>query len=150
MGGAAVRRSSHAFPPTADGVDREAGGVVVDTDTDPAFVAAQVIDSIGDRLALGGDDEVVHLHTLRLSLRSPLAPRILEVADQLFLLRVHRDDRVSLRLMVAHLIIEVGELGIPIRVRGAFLCLAIRLQRVAQVMQQSRNHPGTHRMPHGL
>ena len=94
--GRRVGRTTHAFPPTADGVHREVGGVVVDADADPALVAAQVVDPVGNRLALGRDDEVVDLHALRLALRTPLATHVLEVADQLLLLGVHRNDRAGL------------------------------------------------------
>ena len=138
------------LPPTADGVHCEAGRIVVDAHTDPTFVATQVIHPVGDRLALGGYEEVVHLHTLGLSLQSPLTSGILEVADQLFLLRIDRDDRLTLRLMVAHLVIEIDELSVPIRMRGSFPRLAIRLQRVAKLMEQTRDDLRTYGVPHGL
>ncbi len=71
------------------------GGVGVDPDADPALVAAQVVDPVGNRLAWAGDDEVVDLHALRFALRTPLPAGVLEGADPFLLLGVHRNDRLA-------------------------------------------------------
>jgi hypothetical protein len=65
-------------------MNREAGGVVVDPHADPSVVAMQVVDPIGNGLALLGDQEVVHPHRLRVTLPSPFAPRVLEVPTNSF------------------------------------------------------------------
>ncbi len=92
----------------------------------------------------------MYLHTLRVSLGSPFSARILEVADQLFLLGVHRDNGKALLLLLANPIIEVNELSVPIRVCRSLPCLPIRLQRVIVFVQEIGNDPGAHRMPHRL
>src|SRR5437870_503664 len=43
---------SQFVPPASNGRDRELGGVAADADAHPGFVATQVVDSVGDRLAL--------------------------------------------------------------------------------------------------
>ena len=48
------------------------------------------------------------------------------------------------------LVVEIVKLGVPIRVLGAFFRLAIRLQRVAELVQQSVDEARTHRMAQGL
>ena len=48
------------------------------------------------------------------------------------------------------LVVEVVKLGVPIRVLGAFFRLAIRLQRVAELVQQPVDEARTHRMAQGL
>ena len=60
-----VHRLSHLPPPPQDGARGEAGRVMVDADADPAGVARQVVDAVGDRLALLRDDEVVDSDRLR-------------------------------------------------------------------------------------
>ena len=54
--------------------------------THPAGAGAQVVDSVGDRLADLGIGEVVHQHLLRLAGRLPLDPTVGVVADQLLFL----------------------------------------------------------------
>ena len=54
---------------------------------------------------------------------------------------------MTLLLSTAHLL-EVVELRIPIRVLGAFGGLAVRLQGVAELVQQ--DHTMTHRVPQRL
>ena len=44
--GFGITRPPHGLPPAPDGVDREARGVVVDADTDPAGIAGDVVDAI--------------------------------------------------------------------------------------------------------
>ena len=113
---------------------------MVDANTDPAFITTQIVDAIGDRLALSGDDEIVHLDALGLALRSPLTPGILEITDQLFLLRIDRDDRLPLRLMVAHLVIEIVELGVPIRMMD--LLLPLKEKSITLVHPKAHFSPG--------
>ena len=90
------------------------------------------------------------LTALRIALRTPGPPPVLEVADQFLLLGVHRNDRLALSLGPSDLVVEIVKLGVPIRVLGAFFRLAIRLQRVAELVQQSVDEARTHRMAQGL
>ena len=57
---------------------------------------------------------------------------------------------MTLLLSTAHLLVEVVELRIPIRVLGAFGALAVRLQGVAELVQQLVDHTMTHRVPQRL
>lgn len=81
-----VGRASHLLPPAADGVRREAGGVMIDADADPALVPGQVVDPVGDGLALLRDDEVMDAHTLRGPFRVPLAAGFLKSPTNSFFL----------------------------------------------------------------
>ena len=145
-----VGRSSHVFPPASDRVHREMGGVVRDPHTDPALITTQVVDPVGNGLALGGDDEVVNPDALRVALWTPCPATLLEIADQLLLLGIYRKDRMAFFLSASHLIVEVAELGVPIRVLRPFFGLSIRLQGVAELVQQLVDDEMTHRMAEGL
>jgi hypothetical protein len=50
-GGAAVARLAHLLPPAADRVDGKGGSVVVDTNTHPPAIRANVVDPVRDGLA---------------------------------------------------------------------------------------------------
>ena len=54
---------------------------------------------------------------------------------------------MALLLRAAQMLVEVVELSVAVRVLGAFGALAIRLQRVAEVVQQLLDDATTHRMP---
>ena len=86
--GLRVARRAELLPPALDRGDRELGGVVVDPDADPALVVGEVVDAVGDRLAQFLVFEVVGADLDRVALGAPLAPAVLEVADQLLLLGV--------------------------------------------------------------
>src|SRR5215475_10551879 len=133
--GPRVRAAPHAFPPAADRFDGELRGVVVGPDADPAMVAGQIVHAVRDYLAQLGVDEVMNLHPLRLSFGSPFPPRILEVAHQLLLLRIDRDDRLPAALKGARLPINVLELGVAIGMAGSLARLAVGLQAVLEGLQ---------------
>lgn len=84
LGGVGVGRTPHALPPTANTGRDEGGGIVVDADVDPAFVADQVVNTVGPHLAQFRQDEVVDAHRLRLPFGLPLTTAIFEIANQLF------------------------------------------------------------------
>ncbi len=78
----------------------------------------------------------MHPHLLRLALRPPFSPAVLEVADEFLLLGVHRDDRIARPQIRLGRGSDVGELGIAIRVVRSFARLAVGLQAIAQRLQQ--------------
>jgi hypothetical protein len=78
----------------------------------------------------------MHPDRLGLPPGAQLAPAILEVADQLLLLGVHRDRRLAGGLECLHRGVDVLELGIAVGVAGALARLAVRLQAEAQAVQQ--------------
>jgi hypothetical protein len=55
----------HRAPPTADGVDRERRGIVIDTHADPAFIVGDIVDAIGHRAPEIAVDEVMNAHFFR-------------------------------------------------------------------------------------
>jgi hypothetical protein len=81
----------------------------------------------------------VNVHELRLVLRLPFAPSVLEVADQLLLLRIDGDERNAALEAVHRLFVDVLELRVSIWVLFAFHGLARCLETVAALAQQSRD-----------
>jgi hypothetical protein len=65
--GLGAGEAADLLPPAPQGGDREPGGVVVGPDTDPAGVAAKVIDAIGIALPSLGVGEVMHVDPLGLA-----------------------------------------------------------------------------------
>ena len=65
---------------------------MVAPDVDQSLIPTHVIDAVWDRLADGVLWEIVNQNPLWCALRPPLLTRILEIADELLLLRVDRDD----------------------------------------------------------
>lgn len=65
----------------------------------------------------------------------PFLALVFEVSDPLFLFRVHGDDRMPPALKMPHLLIEILELCIPVRMAIPLSRLTVGLQAVAQVIQ---------------
>ena len=68
-------------------------------------------------------------------------PPFLKVADQFLLLGVHRDHRLAALLEAIDHRVDVLELGIAIRMRSAFLGLAIALQAVPALLEHRPDRP---------
>ena len=100
-----------------------------------------------DRLAQLLVREVVSLHPLRVSARPPLAAAVLVLPDEFLLLSVHADHRLPRRLMLAHLVVDIAELGVAVRVLGALDLLGRGLQAVAGVVDGRRTSHSLHRCP---
>src|SRR5262249_44983003 len=111
--------------------------IMIGPQAELAVVAGQVVDPIRDRLAKRLVGEVMDLDRLRLPLRLPLRTDVLELADQLLLLGVDRYDRLTAVLVSDHLPVDVLELSIAVRMRRAFLGLAISLPTIAGPLQQA-------------
>ena len=109
---------------------------MVDADADPAVIVGDVVDAVGHRPAEFRDAEIVHADLLRLALGLPFAAAVLEIADQLLLLGVDRDHRLAGRRGRFHLIVDVAELRIAIRMACPLAGLAVGLQAVAHLPQQ--------------
>ena len=145
--GLGVGAATHLMPPVSNRRHRERRCVVVPAHAHPGFVARHVADAVRNRLALGVGREIMHQHRRRRALRLPFAPAVLEVPDQLFLLRVDRDHRLAGGQMLVRGLVDVLELRVAVRMRGAFLPLARRLQPVAQAVQQPAHSGRTHPPP---
>src|SRR5919199_2866398 len=78
----------------------------------------------------------MHPHLFGLAFGLPLAPPILEVADELLLLGIDRDDRVTLGQEGGTGGSNVGELRISVGMVTAFAGLAIGLQAIASRLQE--------------
>jgi hypothetical protein len=61
-----------------------------------------------------------------------LAPGVLEVADQLLLLAIDRDDRLTVRQRLAAGRVDAPELQVTVGVLASLPALHVRLQAVAQ------------------
>jgi hypothetical protein len=131
-------------------VDGEAGRIVIDADTHPAFVARQVVDAIRDSFPTLGNQKIVDPYRFGAAPRAPLAPRILEIANQLLLLRVDGDRRAMLALKALDLVVQVPKLGIAVRMLGPLTRLAICLQAVPGLVQQVLHEAVAHLVAHGL
>lgn len=59
--------AAEVLPPAFDRRDRELGGVVIDTDVDPALVVSEIVDPVGDRFAEFLVGEIVSANELRRS-----------------------------------------------------------------------------------
>src|SRR6266446_3036189 len=126
----------HLVPPTSDALHGKGGRLMVDAHVDPAGIASQVVHPIRRRSPQALHGEVVNPHVLRFSLRVPFSPRVLKIAHQFLLFRVHRHRRFTCGKARGGLRIEVFELPIAIGVLAALARLAQSLQAVAQLVQQ--------------
>ena len=149
-GRAGVGGAAHDLPPPSDRAHRERRRVVVDLDTHPPLVAVQVVQPLGDRLPLLGNEEVVDPNRLGLALWPPLAPSVPEAPHQLLLVRAHRDRRLVTALVAGHLGIQLPELGIRVRMGGLLADLLGQLEAVAHGMEQVRDQMGTDVLPERL
>ena len=86
----------------------------VPTDTHPVLVPTSYT-PYGLALPSSGSTNV-HLDRLGLALGLPLLALVLEGPDQFFLLGVHADHRVAGGEMLGGAVVEVGELGVTVRV----------------------------------
>ena len=84
----------------------------------------------------------------RLGRQVPAA--ILEIADKFLLFGIYRNDRMAFFLSTLYLLVEIVELGVPIRVLRPFFGLSIRLQGVAEPVQQPVDDAATQRVAQSL
>src|SRR5205823_9055580 len=71
-------------------------------------------------------------------LEAPGLAGLLEVANQLLFLAVDANDRLSRRGEGGDLLVDVGELGVAVGVvRASFELLAVDVQRIVQLAQQT-------------
>lgn len=89
----------------------------------------------------------MRLHPLRLFDPSPQAPRILDVPDEFFLLRIHRDHRPALRQIPFDRRVDVPKLCVTVRMIASFLGLTIALKAVVERVQELGDFRMADRMP---
>ena len=115
--------SSHLLPPAPDGLDGEGCRVGGVADRHPSFVVGEVVDPVGHGPAELFVDEVMGLGPRRLAGRVVLAPAVGELAHQLLLLGVDADHRIAAGQKRRHLVVQVDELGVTVRVGRPLLLL---------------------------
>lgn len=120
---------------------------MVDADAHPSDVLRDVVHPVGiDAAQLV--DEVVDENGLRIPFGPQLLATILERPHEFLLLRVHRDDRFSRSQVRDRGGVDVLELVVAVGVTAALQDLAIRLQAVPHVVEQSTNQAGTDLVSH--
>ena len=134
--GLGVTLLSHRPPPSADRIDREAGGVVVRADADPADIVGDVVDAVRHGAAQLAIDEIMNIDAFRCSFGLPFPAVVLEIAHQFLLFRIHRNDGFVRRQERRGLRVDVLKLRVAIDVLAAFSCLVVRLQAVAHAAQK--------------
>ena len=89
----------------------------------------------------------MHVDRQRVALGAQLTPAVLELADELLLLGVDRDDRLSGLQTRLDDCVEIAELSVAVGVLGALLGLGVGLQAEAQAAQQIADHRAVGAMP---
>jgi hypothetical protein len=112
---------------------------MTDPDAHPRLVLRQIIDAVRHGLGLVCLWKIIRLHLFGIVLGPQLPAAILIGTHDLFLLGVNGKRRIiGLQLNAYHLI-DVLELGIAIRVLGAFQALLVALQAIPQLFEQARH-----------
>src|ERR1700694_3426162 len=83
---------------------------------------------------------------LRIALRAILAAWVAEIPDQFLFLGVDRDHRLLFRQSRGHLGVDVAKLRIPVGMAIALRGLAVALQAVARIVEQSGDQGAAHRV----
>jgi hypothetical protein len=108
------------------------------TETHPSF-QRDVVDPVRARVAARVGGEVVGVDLDRLSLGRPLTPAVLELADQLLLLGIHRDDRLLGGQRTSNGVVDVVKLRVAIRVIFPLAGLVVALHREPHPVQQPQH-----------
>ena len=124
-----VALAAHALQPFADRLHSELRRVARNSDADPTFVGGHIVHAVGCDLAEVLVLEVVHFHAFRITFGVIIGATVLVVADDLFLLGIDRDDRLTFRLRRNDFCVDVSELRVAIGVFGALVGLPIMLAR---------------------
>ena len=112
---------------------------MIDPHAHPAIVPCQVVHPLGDAKAQFLVTEIMGAHSFWATLWSPFPPGLLEIPEKFLLFGVHRDYGLATTLELLDLAIDVLELGIAIRMLLALAGLAVALEAVVHVFQQTRH-----------
>ena len=99
---------------------------------DVAVVGADVVDPVGDDFAQFLVLEIVGVDLDRPTLRAIVAAAVLELTEQLLLLRVDRYHRLIVGLKLLDLGVDIFELSVAIGMFAAFLGLAVGMAAILQ------------------
>lgn len=111
---------------------------MINTNAHPAHVGGCIIYAIRIGFPQRFIHEVINAYPFGITLRPPLFAIILEVADVLFFLRVHRYDGLSTTLKLFNSPLNIFELRITIRMTRAFGGFLIPLKAITQIIEQRR------------
>jgi len=125
----------HPFPPPPDGRHSKCGRLMRQPDYHEAFVRRQIVNPKGDRDPVGVTRVIIFQHGQ--GYPTPCAASLFEVADQLALLRIYANDRLSSPHKTAAHAHQVAHLPIPLRVLLPCQPLAIDTDGIMQLAQQS-------------
>jgi hypothetical protein len=139
---------TEVLPPADDRVDGELGGIAGDPDRHPPLIGHQVIDAVGDRVPELLVLEVVAANLDRLALGLELPANRLEITDQLTLLGIDADHRLTRGNRLCDRPRDVLKLRVTIRVLGALPGLLVRLQAVTLGLQQPQHRAIDHVVTH--
>src|SRR5665213_2590817 len=126
---AGPRIQSPAFltPPPSDGGHRKGGRVMVCSHGDKAGVPPQIVDAVWIGPRHGWAGKIVAGDPFGALLLAPLAAFVLVVSDQFLFFGVHGNHGPSLLQRQAHLLVDMPELGVAIRMILPLLGLAVAL-----------------------
>lgn len=113
-------------PPLPDGIDGKLRRIGRDANMDKSVISANIVYTIRGRLAQGILWKIVCIHFDRLS--GPRAARVLKIADQLFVLRIHADHGQAKLEESLLLLLNIAKLTVAIRMGRTRKTFAIRLQ----------------------
>ena len=82
----------------------------------------------------------MHPNLLGIPHRPPCPAGILEVANKLLLLRIHRDHRLLCGECFGHTLVDMQELRVPVRIIAALPGFAVGLQAEFLLRQKFANH----------
>ena len=126
---------AYAQPPRPDSTHGKISRLMRSADHDIALISIFVIDAVGISAASGQTGKVVVQHIAILT--PPSTPTVLEIADQLLLLRIYADYRPILSLEPSSATAQEAELSVPLWVLFSPEPLTIRSQRVFLRPQQA-------------
>lgn len=109
-----IERQTEVLPPPENGIDGEFGRVGRLSECDIALIAPDIVNAIGHDTPLSVAGEVMGVDGYCLS--APVGARIVETADEFFLLGVHTDARPARLLKSDSLVVDVVELLVSVRV----------------------------------
>src|SRR5208283_1949652 len=132
------RIESFAFmaPPSPDGRHRKRSGVVIGSHIDKPGVAPDVVDAIGIGTRYVGRGKIVPANLPRLFRWKPLLAGVIVVAEEFFLLGIHRDHWAVLRQGSFHRGIDVPKLRVAVRMVPPLLRLPVALETVVQTVRK--------------
>src|SRR5882724_8588996 len=132
-----IQRLAQMHPPAPNAFDGETGGVVITAHIHPSHMLAQIIHPRGNGFALLLIGKIMHVDGLWVARFAPGLPSIVIRPDQFLLFGLDRDDGAFALYVAFHLRVDIPELLVTIRMRGAFESFDVGLQAVAQFMQQT-------------